>query len=288
MMGTGEASGEGRAIEAAQKAIANPLLDEVSMRGAKGVIINITGGDDLKLMEVDEAASYIRDMVDGDANIMVGSAFNPELEGMMRVSVVATGIDAAAKPMPMTVPTKKATGSAFLSQPNIFSTPAPAPGMAGQSAVAEPTPVAEPIAAPAVDMTPPEAVIAPDAVPAQPALDLAEPAEAIEEADDAIDLADAERAESVAPASFRFTPQVPLTGPAMAPAAAPAPALAATQSAAAEPAAEERPLTLFERMMGVSRTRRAPEPPASLAPAPEPTAGTDDDVPGFLKRQGNR
>jgi cell division protein FtsZ len=273
MMGTGEASGEGRAIEAAQKAIANPLLDEVSMRGAKGVIINITGGDDLKLMEVDEAASYIRDMVDGDANIMVGSAFNPDLEGMMRVSVVATGIDAAAKPMPMTVPAKKAAASAFLSQPSIFSTPAP---------ITEPAPVAEPVPGPAMDLTPQSAVGADETVEAQPALDLAEHAEAIDEADDAIDLADAERAEAAAPASFRFTPQVPMAGPG-GPAAAPAP----TPEPAPEPIAEERPLTLFERMMGVSR-RRAPETPATLAPPPEPAAGTDDDVPGFLKRQGNR
>jgi len=93
MMGTGEASGDNRAIEAAEKAIANPLLDEVSMRGAKAVIINITGGDDLGLMEVDEAANHIREMVDPDANIIVGSAFNADLEGRMRVSVVATGID---------------------------------------------------------------------------------------------------------------------------------------------------------------------------------------------------
>src|SRR3546814_3522460 len=95
-MGTGEAEGDRRAIEAAEKAIANPLLDEVSMRGAKGVIINITGGDDLRLMEVDEAANHIREMVDPDANIIVGSAFNPDLDGKMRVSVVATGIDARA------------------------------------------------------------------------------------------------------------------------------------------------------------------------------------------------
>ena len=95
MMGTGEAEGENRAIEAASKAIANPLLDEVSMRGAKGVIVNITGGDDLKLMEVEEAAEHIRSLVDPDANIIVGSAFNDELNGRMRVSVVATGIEAS-------------------------------------------------------------------------------------------------------------------------------------------------------------------------------------------------
>ncbi|GAA0727335.1 cell division protein FtsZ [Sphingomonas japonica] len=94
MMGTGEADGDSRAIEAAQKAIANPLLDGVSMKGAKGVIVSITGGEDMRLMEVDEAANHIRELVDPDANIIWGSAFNPELEGKIRVSVVATGIEA--------------------------------------------------------------------------------------------------------------------------------------------------------------------------------------------------
>ena len=97
MMGTGEAEGDNRALEAAQKAIANPLLDGVSMQGAKGVIISITGGDDMRLLEVDEAANHIRDLVDPDANIIWGSAFNPELEGKIRVSVVATGIEAQAR-----------------------------------------------------------------------------------------------------------------------------------------------------------------------------------------------
>ncbi|MBZ6378899.1 cell division protein FtsZ [Pacificimonas flava] len=94
MMGTGEAEGDNRAIEAANKAVSNPLLDEVSLRGAKALLINITGGDDMGLMEVDEAANHIRDMVDADANIIFGSAFNPDLDGKLRVSVVATGIEA--------------------------------------------------------------------------------------------------------------------------------------------------------------------------------------------------
>jgi cell division protein FtsZ len=93
MMGTGEAEGDGRALEAAERAIANPLLDGVSMQGAKGVIISITGGDDMRLMEVDEAANHIRELVDPDANIIWGSAFNENLNGKIRVSVVATGID---------------------------------------------------------------------------------------------------------------------------------------------------------------------------------------------------
>jgi cell division protein FtsZ len=92
-MGTGEASGERRAIDAAERAIANPLLEDVSMKGARGVLINITGGNDLTLFEVDEAANRIRDEVDPEANIIFGSTFDPTLEGSIRISVVATGID---------------------------------------------------------------------------------------------------------------------------------------------------------------------------------------------------
>lgn len=93
MMGTGEAEGDKRALHAAEAAISNPLLDNVSMKGARGVLINITGGPDMTLFEVDEAANRIRDEVDPDANIIFGSTFNPDLEGKIRVSVVATGID---------------------------------------------------------------------------------------------------------------------------------------------------------------------------------------------------
>ena len=100
MMGTGEADGDNRAIEAAEKAIANPLLDGVSMKGAKGVIISITGGEDMRLMEVDEAANHIKELVDPDANIIWGSAFNNDLGGKIRVSVVATGIEAEAAMQP--------------------------------------------------------------------------------------------------------------------------------------------------------------------------------------------
>ena len=96
MMGTGEGEGPNRALEAAERAIANPLLDGVSMAGAKGVIISIIGGEDMKLLEVDEAANHIRELVDEDANIIWGSAFNSELEGRIRVSVVATGIEPAS------------------------------------------------------------------------------------------------------------------------------------------------------------------------------------------------
>ncbi len=100
MMGTGEAEGDKRAIQAAEAAISNPLLDEVSMKGARGVLINITGSMDMTLFEVDEAANRIRAEVDPDANIIVGSTFNQELEGRVRVSVVATGIDVEDKQEP--------------------------------------------------------------------------------------------------------------------------------------------------------------------------------------------
>ena len=97
MMGTGEAEGEKRAIEAAEAAISNPLLDEVSMRGACGVLINITGGNDMTLFEVDAAANRIREEVDSDANIIFGSTFDESMSGSMRVSVVATGIENAER-----------------------------------------------------------------------------------------------------------------------------------------------------------------------------------------------
>jgi cell division protein FtsZ len=94
MMGTGEAEGENRAVKASEAAISNPLLDNSSMKGARGVLINITGGMDMTLFEVDEAANRIKEEVDPNANIIFGSAFDVDLEGKLRVSVVATGIDA--------------------------------------------------------------------------------------------------------------------------------------------------------------------------------------------------
>jgi cell division protein FtsZ len=112
MMGTGEASGDRRAVLAAEAAIANPLLDETSMRGARGLLISITGGSDLTLYEVDEAASRIRQEIDEDANIILGATFDSALDGVVRVSVVATGIDqeameAAAPPAKVEAPAKR-------------------------------------------------------------------------------------------------------------------------------------------------------------------------------------
>src|SRR6202043_3410222 len=96
MMGTGEATGERRAVQAAEAAISNPLLDEVSMKGARGLLISITGGNDLTLYEVDEAVSRIRQEVDEEANIILGATFDQSLDGVVCVSVVATGIDQEA------------------------------------------------------------------------------------------------------------------------------------------------------------------------------------------------
>jgi cell division protein FtsZ len=130
MMGTGEASGDNRAIEAAEKAISNPLLDGVSMKGAKGVIISITGGDDMRLMEVDEAASHIKELVDPDANIIWGSAFNNDLGGKIRVSVVATGIEAEAAVQPTT-------------QGKVFTFPTATRPAAAPATTPTPTPIVE-------------------------------------------------------------------------------------------------------------------------------------------------
>ena len=140
MMGTGEAEGDNRAIEAAEKAINNPLLDGVSMKGAKGVIISITGGEDMRLMEVDEAASHIKELVDPDANIIWGSAFNNALEGKIRVSVVATGIEADAATVPE--PARVFAFPTARKSDEIIRTPEP---------VIAPAPVLEPALEPALE-----------------------------------------------------------------------------------------------------------------------------------------
>ncbi|WP_294642385.1 cell division protein FtsZ [uncultured Aureimonas sp.] len=149
MMGTGEASGEGRAMAAAEAAIANPLLDETSMKGAKGLLISITGGRDLTLFEVDEAATRIREEVDQDANIILGATFDESLEGVIRVSVVATGIDKAA--MEVYGHAAEARAAAALAARPAFQ-PAPAPVQVAHAApvMQAPALVAQaPVAAPA-------------------------------------------------------------------------------------------------------------------------------------------
>ena len=108
MMGTGEADGEKRALRAAEAAISNPLIDDVSMRGARGLLVSITGGNDLTLYEVDEAATRIREEVDSEANIIVGATFDETLNGIIRVSVVATGVDQV---VPVAAPATKPAAS---------------------------------------------------------------------------------------------------------------------------------------------------------------------------------
>ncbi|WP_379922249.1 cell division protein FtsZ [Erythrobacter sp. R86502] len=182
MMGTGEGEGENRALDAAEQAIANPLLDGVSMAGAKGVIISIIGGEDMRLLEVDEAANHIRELVDEDANIIWGSAFNPDLKGKIRVSVVATGIE------------QSAIGHVDRSQPVSL----------GQSRAPK-RPVLELSEDEGVAETPPQ-VRAPEPAPraAEPAAPVA--AASVSYDDDALDLSDeADDAEYPAAAPFELT-----------------------------------------------------------------------------------
>ncbi|CUH85695.1 cell division protein FtsZ [Thalassovita mediterranea] len=149
MMGTGEASGEDRAIQAAEKAIANPLLDEISLRGAKGVLINITGGHDLTLFELDEAANRIREEVDPEANIIVGSTLDTDLDGGMRVSVVATGIDASEMVQDIPVPRRSMaaplTQTTSVEEAKAAAAPAPAPAPVAAAPVAPTIETVQPV-----------------------------------------------------------------------------------------------------------------------------------------------
>ncbi|WP_420144852.1 cell division protein FtsZ [Sphingobium sp.] len=256
MMGTGEAEGDGRALQAAEKAIANPLLDGVSMRGAKGVIVSIVGGDDMRLMEVDEAANHIRELVDPDANIIWGSAFNDGLNGKIRVSVVATGIEAEAggNAAPLTQPfsfANRPSVSVPQSQP-APAAPKPAPVVAQPAPVAAPAPAPQPEtleldvpAAPAQPAPAPVAAPAPSFAPPRPAAVFSD-----EDGDQDELILGAEAAE-----------------PAPAAPAAPAPRVATGG-------------TLFERMAGLTR-------------GSEKSTGADDAAPGveiprFLNRQSNQ
>jgi len=268
MMGTGEAAGDNRAIEAAEQAIANPLLDGVSMKGARGVIISITGGEDMRLMEVDEAASHIKELVDPDANIIWGSAFNNDLDGKIRVSVVATGIDAVEGVQPTAQPAK------------VFTFPT-ARAEAPKPAAEEP-----------LTLTPPEPV-AEEQVEEAPAAELheseeaaAEPAElelqASDEAgEDELLLGDMEMVaedepaaeEQPLPAGRRSW----LTGE-------------AEEEAAPAPAPKVAGGTLFERMSNIARgAAKAQVDEESQSPAPRMRPARDPlDIPRFLNRQNNQ
>ena len=160
MMGTGEASGDKRAIEAAEAAISNPLLDDVSMRGARGLLISITGGPDLTLYEVDEAATRIREEVDPEANIILGATFDESLEGIMRVSVVATGLAAEAMKGGKST---SAESEEVPEKPSVF-------GWTGKQAAPPKKPLATVVAAPTPVVAPAPSIAARVAAPApQPA-----------------------------------------------------------------------------------------------------------------------
>lgn len=261
MMGTGEADGDDRALIAAQKAIANPLLDGVSMNGAKGVIVSITGGEDMRLLEVDEAANHIRELVDPDANIIWGSAFNSELEGRIRVSVVATGIDANVENRP----------AAPAEQPRVFSFSTPRRTTAATAAH-------EPVAAPAPAPSAPEPAPAPVAEEAPAPAPIPEP------------VAVAPEPTPPAPPSDELLLGVDSMVPTPAPSPAPAPAPAAEAPAGrrrwltgGDDDADTRPRpktggTLFERMASASRGAK-------------PTEDEDKDpldIPRFLRSQNNQ
>ncbi len=272
MMGTGEADGDNRAIEAASKAIANPLLDGVSMKGAKGVIVSITGGDDMRLLEVDEAANHIRELVDDDANIIWGSAFNPDLEGKIRVSVVATGIEAEARPPEAAAPASRAFSFSSKKGDEPAATP-----------MAAPAPTPAPTAAPAPVAAPAPAAQAPAPVAA------AAPAET-----DELVLG----SEAAMPPAKRVYGDIDVPAPASDDTAAEAPTRrrwlspgAAVSEETAAPAAAEPVApapaprvklggTLFERMSSVSRGAAREE---EASPDKDPL-----DIPRFLHRQNNQ
>jgi len=261
MMGTGEASGDNRAIEAAEQAIANPLLDGVSMRGARGVIISITGGEDMRLMEVDEAASHIKELVDPDANIIWGSAFNNDLDGKIRVSVVATGIDAEAVTQPTPAPAK------------VFTFPS-ARAEAPRAPAAMPAEQAAPVA----EEPAPLAATASEA-PADDTTELPLTGQANELSEDELFLGDmemvAEEPQAETPPAGRRTWLS--ADEDEAPAAAEAPA--------AKPAAAGGG-TLFERMSNIARgaaKAQVEEEGPRMRPARDPL-----DIPRFLNRQNNQ
>ncbi len=274
MMGTGEAEGEKRAIESAEAAIANPLLDDVSMKGAKAVLINITGGPDMTLFEVDEAANRIREEVDANANIIFGSTFDESLDGLMRVSLVATGIDAevsGAMPRP-SISLVHDADRGPTAPAGEAATPAAAPiaaadGSPIETAVATGNPAIEA----AAGMPPPDPLSAPgvfttastsEPLAAPPVTPPTMPAAAIGGAATATAVATATAEEPfIAP-----PPVQPPAEPAMRrerrPANTFAAAAIANGTAETEPA-RRRSFSLFQRVTGSGRTRRYDSEPAA-------------------------
>jgi cell division protein FtsZ len=283
MMGTGEAEGERRAVDAAEAAISNPLLEDVSMKGARGVLINITGGLDMTLFEVDEAANRVREEVDPNANIIFGSTFDEKLQGRMRISVVATGID-GENPQGERAPT--------------LGSRAPDPGAAMRGGYTQPM-----LTQNAVPATPRAAAPPPAVEPAPPAAEAAESA--------ALRGGAFIAPKPVDPGTPR---QVPLAHPAVPPTAdAPArprgrgPSLIERVTGVGrvrmtQPAAAPAPVAAPVTPPAPPSPRPATVPPASAAARqaqprlgplePEERSGNnkeDDllDIPAFLRRQAN-
>jgi cell division protein FtsZ len=320
MMGTGEASGDDRAIQAAEKAIANPLLDEISLNGAKGVLINITGGHDLTLFELDEAANIIREKVDPEANIIVGSTLDTAMEGRIRVSVVATGIDASAANKAEPPVARRTMGAPLTLNPTHqpeapraaapVYTPAPAPVMEERVQFEEEVESVADAAFDAVaskaDMDADDLSIADDLPPpayrpqpvAQPTLVRSTPA-AIE-ADPSGFVAPRPRVAGQPSPEALARLQAAVSRPGAAPAkmARPAPVAAPTAPAASAAAGAAKPRfgigSLINRMAGhLEATQAAPaartQPPVT-AYDDDHDMGTDQDrieIPAFLRRQAN-
>jgi cell division protein FtsZ len=271
MMGTGEAEGPDRSRVAAESAISNPLLEDHSMKGAKGVLINITGGLDMTLHEVDEAANRIREEVDGDANIIFGSTFDATMDGRMRVSVVATGIAAMAAQQPA---------------PNYLSLDMNRPMQTGQPALSRP--VAPPmgrVAMPAAASAPamPSAPVAPPVAVAPPAPPVAATAPATPIMASMPTPAPAYEAPVEEP--VMMAPQVEAAPVAQAPVPVPAPVVAAPVAAAPAPAAPQRPL-VDENDWRVSRPSTA-KAPVRAEPVTRPTMArpaTDNRAPNLFQR----
>jgi cell division protein FtsZ len=282
MMGTGEAEGENRAIRAAEAAINNPLLEETNMAGARGLLINITGGEDMTLYEVDQAANRVREEVDEDANIIFGSAIDEELNGRIRVSVVATGIDTPKAERARLV----AVGGLPVAEEQAPA--APAEAAPGAQAEAGPEPEEMPRRHPGAGLRP--------APLAEPALSTPQGMRAASEEVIARPVqrpvplraqASPQAAEAAAPAPARGLFATPGSRPASAPVPPPAPTgrslfgtvtgvlrrnLGGMRAPAAEPAPEPRPVA-------------AAEPPRPARPVAEEDPNLD--IPAFLRRRSS-
>ena len=310
MMGTGEAEGEERAVQAAEKAIANPLLDEISLRGAKGVLINITGAHDLTLFELDEAANRIREEVDPEANIIVGSTLDTAMEGIMRVSVVATGIDASDVQNALPVPRRSM--AAPLAQPVTAQEP-------GTKSEPEPehAPVAADVAEPSLferaEVEPPEALeltkdVLADPAPVGAADDLPPPAyqpkvDQFEPTPEPQASAPEQFVAPRAPAPGTPSPQMlaRLRAASQKVEKQPVQALRSEQTASAGDKPRFGINSLINKMTGAQEPGQTPrqQPPvqnqtaaSAHAPAPKPAEAVDPDqerieIPAFLRRQAN-